>query len=118
MGLMYSLAGRDRFDAVDDLGRGVVLQDVAAHAHIERGVEIVLVLVHRQKDQGGRQAAFADFARDGKPVFDRHREIEYRDGDVTLLQPVEGRPPSEASATTVSPRCPSMNSRNPCRKIG
>ena len=81
---------RDRSDAVDDLGRGVVLQHVAAHAQIERGVEIVLVFVHRQKDEGGRQAAFADLARDGKAVFDRHRDVEHRDGDVAMSAGVRG----------------------------
>src|SRR5262245_14070187 len=43
------LTGRDRLDALNDLGRGAVLQHVSVDAEVERGIEVMFVLVHRQQ---------------------------------------------------------------------
>ena len=79
----------------------------------------MLVLVHRQKDERGRQAAFADLARDGKAVLDRHRDVEHRDGDVSVLAGVRApdRRPT-LRQRRVNSRCASMIRRKPWRKIG
>ena len=50
------LPGDNRLQTADDLGDRTVFQNVPFDAQVERGVQIMLVFVHRQKDERHREA--------------------------------------------------------------
>lgn len=84
------LSGRHHLDAVDDLRGGTVLHHITLDPQVERGVQIVFVLVHRQQDDRHGEPLLADGTRHGKAVFDRHGQVEHCDIGACALQPLQG----------------------------
>src|SRR5262245_39935775 len=85
------IAGGHRADAVDDVGSCAVFEHVAFGAEVERLVEDVLVLVHRQEDHFDGDLAVAQGAQQIEAGQSRHLDVEHGDIGPLLFDLVERR---------------------------
>ena len=73
------LTGRNSADSFRNLDQSTIFEDVALDSQIHRGIENVLFVMDREKDDIDRQFSLANFLCDCETVLFGHIDIHNRD---------------------------------------